>query len=250
MPFEARKLADRLKAQILRQVEIAEVESVMGLFAKVNVGSLGNHSLSSSQRVRLAAQLPLSEVIRLLPENGYNPSRRAKSQPIPREKAEPEIPALQSREDAALHGRQNQCGDGEVNETETDVFPCAECGKQTEGTLSPNGIATTLCTACYRSYYPPGSQQPRNATWIDYVKRTGFYVVAIAVVLLAAGLSAVLSGSFFNLWTARQLKQFIEGGLGFALWVGSLALLKRRFERGCERFAIYQGVRGLRRTKL
>jgi hypothetical protein len=244
MPFEARKIADRLKAQILRKVEIAEVESVMGLFAKVNVVSLGNHSLSSSQRVRLAAQLPLSEVVRMLAESDCTPSRQESSQPIQREKAEPEMPALPIRKDAALHK-----GEGELSEIDTDRFPCAECGKQTEGTLSPNGVTTTLCPACYRSYHPAGSQQPRNATWIDYAKRTGFYVVAIAVVLLAGGLSAVLSGSFFDLWTARQLKQFMEGGLGLALWVGSLALLKRWFERGCERFAIYDGVRGLRRNK-
>src|ERR1700691_3095018 len=81
MPFEARKIADRLRAQILRQVEITEVESVMGFFAKINVNSLGSRSLSSLQRVRLAAQLPLSEVIRMFPENAYEPPHRRHSQP-------------------------------------------------------------------------------------------------------------------------------------------------------------------------
>ena len=43
MPWAARKIADRLLAQILKQSEIAEVETVVTLFAGIKSDSLGNY---------------------------------------------------------------------------------------------------------------------------------------------------------------------------------------------------------------
>jgi hypothetical protein len=109
MPWAARKIADRLLAHILDQVEISEVETTGCLFAEIKRASLGKYSLSSEQRVRLAALMPLNEVGRMFAESGQDLTPRPESRPNERGKVAREM-SVTARQPGSLSYQCPSCG--------------------------------------------------------------------------------------------------------------------------------------------
>ena len=109
MPWAARKIADRLLAHILKQGDIVEIETTVGLFARIKSDSVGKYWLSSVQRIRLAAQIPLDEVSRLL-EQGRNPT--------PQQESRPSAPGRVAREIAATE-----------RQSDSLSYQCSTCGR-------------------------------------------------------------------------------------------------------------------------
>jgi hypothetical protein len=110
MPWAARKIADRLLAHILKQGEIVEIETTVGLFARIKSDSVGKYSLSSVQRIRLAAQIPLDEISRMFEQGRRNPT--------PQQERRPNAPGRVARDIAATERQSSSLS-----------YQCPSCGR-------------------------------------------------------------------------------------------------------------------------
>lgn len=95
-------------------------------------------------------------------------------------------------------------------------FWCSRCGELTTGTISAHGVHTSLCAACFREKYPPGSPEPRYVTWVDWLKRAAAYGI-LAFVAIATGLLSIELLALVRLWTG--LNRWIATALTIALWI-------------------------------
>ena len=91
MPGQARKIADRLLAPILKHVEIAEIETDVSQFAVIKRGSAEKYTPPPQPHIRSAAPMPFKEVDRIVTEPGEKPKHQSQAEPISQRKLEPEI---------------------------------------------------------------------------------------------------------------------------------------------------------------
>ena len=105
MPCQARNIADRLMAPILKQSEIAEILTAVSRFAKIKPDSTEKYT-PSPQQIRSAVLMPPNEVGPIVPEPGEKPRQQAQAQSISQEKLEPEMATVPV---ASSGGQSYQC---------------------------------------------------------------------------------------------------------------------------------------------